>query len=254
MFASTSALRLAITPCTPLRGLVPQAVSLPLNLFPRNIANIKKHVAMNHLANVTVVEVAVSDFDGVSHFDCGGSAVAGHLSADGGLAVRTISLGHEIDCAALPEPDYIKIDAEGAELRILRSCRVRVVCQRAGIRHSPWRPISGFPSSPPFARIAFDFYLSSATCCRNRTAPGALRIWSASASAGDLALLEAKLRRSHGDRPKLDSALRRGQLVERPANHGTFDNLAGRLNTMFDFKNPDTTQYILNSSTGLVVK
>jgi phospholipase C len=35
---------------------------------------------------------------------------------------------------------------------------------------------------------------------------------------------------------------------------GSFDNLAGRLNTMFDFKSPDTTQYILNSSTGLVVK
>jgi hypothetical protein len=34
-------------------------------------------------------------------------------SADGGLAVRTISLDHEIDCGALPEPDNIKIDAEG---------------------------------------------------------------------------------------------------------------------------------------------
>jgi phospholipase C len=35
---------------------------------------------------------------------------------------------------------------------------------------------------------------------------------------------------------------------------GSFDNLAGRLNTMFDFKDPDTTQYILNPETGLVVK
>ncbi|MGC2400766.1 MAG: alkaline phosphatase family protein, partial [Acidobacteriaceae bacterium] len=35
---------------------------------------------------------------------------------------------------------------------------------------------------------------------------------------------------------------------------GSFDALAGRLNTFFDFKNPDTTQYILDSSTGLVVK
>ena len=35
---------------------------------------------------------------------------------------------------------------------------------------------------------------------------------------------------------------------------GSFDNLAGRLNSMFDFKNPDTTQYILDASTGLVVK
>ena len=31
---------------------------------------------------------------------------------------------------------------------------------------------------------------------------------------------------------------------------GSFDNLAGRLNTMFDFKNPDTTPFILNTSTG----
>jgi phospholipase C len=35
---------------------------------------------------------------------------------------------------------------------------------------------------------------------------------------------------------------------------GSFDNLAGRLNTMFDFKNPDTTPYILDESTGLVKK
>jgi phospholipase C len=31
---------------------------------------------------------------------------------------------------------------------------------------------------------------------------------------------------------------------------GSFDNLAGRLNTMFDFKNPDNTPFILNTSTG----
>ena len=90
---------------------------------PRNIANIKKHVAMNHLANVSVVECAVSDFDGVSYFDCTSSAVAGHLAANGELAVRTVSLDHEIDSGALPEPDYIKIDAEGAELRILEGAR-----------------------------------------------------------------------------------------------------------------------------------
>jgi phospholipase C len=35
---------------------------------------------------------------------------------------------------------------------------------------------------------------------------------------------------------------------------GSFDNIAGRLNTMFQFRDPDTTPYILDSSTGLVVK
>jgi FkbM family methyltransferase len=90
---------------------------------PENAANIKKHVAINHLANVTVVEAAVSNVDGVAHFDCGINAVSGHLAAVGGLVVRTIALDHEIDSGALPEPDYIKIDAEGAELSILEGAR-----------------------------------------------------------------------------------------------------------------------------------
>jgi phospholipase C len=35
---------------------------------------------------------------------------------------------------------------------------------------------------------------------------------------------------------------------------GSFDNLAGRLNPMFDFRSPDTTPYILDTSTGSVTK
>jgi phospholipase C len=35
---------------------------------------------------------------------------------------------------------------------------------------------------------------------------------------------------------------------------GSFDTLAGRINTMFDFKNPDTTPLILNTTTGLVTQ
>ena len=35
---------------------------------------------------------------------------------------------------------------------------------------------------------------------------------------------------------------------------GSFDTLAGRLNSMFEFKNPDNTPYILDPSTGLVTK
>jgi FkbM family methyltransferase len=113
---------------------------------PRNIANIKKHVAINHLVNVTLVEAAVSDFDGVSHFDCSGSAVAGHLSENGTLAVRTISLDHEINCSALPEPDYIKIDAEGAELRILEGARGLLTRRHPTLSVETHQWLPGFPT------------------------------------------------------------------------------------------------------------
>jgi FkbM family methyltransferase len=90
---------------------------------PTNLAYLKKHLLMNQLNNTFVVDAAVSDVNGVSHFDCADSPVAGHLSATGTLAVRTISLDQEIDSGALPEPDYIKIDAEGAELKILKGAQ-----------------------------------------------------------------------------------------------------------------------------------
>jgi FkbM family methyltransferase len=117
---------------------------------PRNFANIKRHLAMNHLANVSVVEAAVSDFDGISNFDCSCSAVAGHLSAGGGLAVRTISLDHEIDNGNLPEPDYIKIDAEGAEALILEGARKLLV------RRHPTLSVETHQWLPPFPTVRED--------------------------------------------------------------------------------------------------
>jgi FkbM family methyltransferase len=117
---------------------------------PNNIANIKKHAAMNHLTNVSVVEAAVSNVDGESHFDFGISAVAGHLAPSGGVVVRTITLDHEIDCGALPEPDYIKIDAEGAELSILEGARNMLV------RRHPTLSVETHQWIPQFATVRQD--------------------------------------------------------------------------------------------------
>ena len=56
--------------------------------------------------------------------------------------------------------------------------------------------------------------------CHHRACPGTLRVWSSSSAAGDLALRQAELRRSHGHRPDLDSALHRGQLAGWSTYHG----------------------------------
>jgi len=117
---------------------------------PSNVAHLRQHLLMNHLTNTLVVDAAVSDSTGVAYFDCADSSVAGHLSSAGTLEVRTISLDTEIDSGALPEPDYIKIDAEGAKLRILEGAR-----KMLGRRH-PTLSLETHQWMPQFSSIRED--------------------------------------------------------------------------------------------------
>ena len=85
----------------------------------RNLGYIRAHVALHNLTNVTVIDAAVSDITGVARFDPGPSCVAGHLSEQGSLSVRCVTLDDEVFSGRLPMPDLIKLDVEGAELRVL---------------------------------------------------------------------------------------------------------------------------------------
>lgn len=88
-----------------------------------NCAAIRRHVEINALSNVTLVEAAVADYEGSSQFRQGDSAETGALSSDGGnVSVRVIALDWFIQ--TLPEahrrPAVLKVDVEGAELRALQ--------------------------------------------------------------------------------------------------------------------------------------
>lgn len=78
---------------------------------PRNVVCLKEHLSLNGIANVEVIEAAVSDKAGISYFS--GNGATGRLSAT----------GHEVKTVALdnyPTPDFIKMDIEGAELSAIR--------------------------------------------------------------------------------------------------------------------------------------
>ena len=77
---------------------------------PQNLKYLKKHLEINNRTNVIVIAAAVSDKNGISHFNEGPSSSMGHLSEDGNSTVNTVVIDELVGNGEIPAPDYIKID------------------------------------------------------------------------------------------------------------------------------------------------
>jgi len=86
--------------------------------LPENIYYLKKHIGLNNLKNVKVIEKAVSDKVSTVRFNFGDNRSSGHISNDGEIEVVTINLDEFIK-EGNPLPDLIKMDIEGAEYEAL---------------------------------------------------------------------------------------------------------------------------------------
>lgn len=88
--------------------------------FPPNLAYLKKHLHINRITNVQVVEAALAEASGEQFFTAGSSTSSGHLSSQGGsLRVRTLSLDDFVFEQQVRAPHFLKIDVEGAEADVL---------------------------------------------------------------------------------------------------------------------------------------
>src|SRR6266851_6445911 len=87
---------------------------------PENLRELRKHLEINHIKNCTVVGTAVSSADGEAIFDPSSDRCTGHLSANGSLRVRTLTLDGLVSRNEIRSPNLMKIDIEGAELECLR--------------------------------------------------------------------------------------------------------------------------------------
>jgi FkbM family methyltransferase len=90
---------------------------------PRNISYLKQHFAINKIENVSIVQAAVGDQEGMLPFKLGTTSFVGQVSKDGDFFVKVLSLDSSVAHGDFKKPDFIKIDVEGAELSVLTGAR-----------------------------------------------------------------------------------------------------------------------------------
>ena len=87
--------------------------------LPANRVFLRRHLALNRIENVEVMDVAIGDRAGEERFNHAPNHTMGHLAADGDLLVHVESLDALYAHGRLPTPNVIKLDVEGAEYRVL---------------------------------------------------------------------------------------------------------------------------------------
>lgn len=88
--------------------------------LPQNIGFLRRHLVLNGVENVQVMEAAVADVPGIASFTCQGDAAQGALSeTDTGLRVQVVTLDALVRDEIIRPPCVMKMDIEGAESRAL---------------------------------------------------------------------------------------------------------------------------------------
>ena len=86
---------------------------------PMNLKFLRKHIKINKCDNIKVFSTCVSDMVGEEYFNNNQGSATGHLSSQGKLRVSVNTLDNLLNAGELNPPDFIKINAEGAEQSIL---------------------------------------------------------------------------------------------------------------------------------------
>jgi FkbM family methyltransferase len=103
------------------RAVGPSGKVYAFEPVPEIFARLKEHIALNNATNVIPVPIALSDEKGVAKMSVrgGGSSFFRHLSNEF-VEVQVERLDDFVEREGIERVDAIKIDVEGAELKVIR--------------------------------------------------------------------------------------------------------------------------------------
>lgn len=87
---------------------------------PANAATLRRHVQINKISNVTIVEAAAWSKSEKVRFE--GQHATGRVDLERGIEVSAVALDDFV-AAGNPPPDFVKMDVEGGEVRALAGAR-----------------------------------------------------------------------------------------------------------------------------------
>lgn len=94
-----------------------------------NLDYLKKHIDLNKIPNVRIIETAISDRNGIAKFSPGQSRAQGSLYAEGSSEIAVHSLDQLLLEKKVPIPSLIKIDVECAEYAVLQGAK-KLLCEK----------------------------------------------------------------------------------------------------------------------------
>jgi FkbM family methyltransferase len=109
----------------------PRGRVVAIEPVPRNLRYLHRHIGINALENVAVVEAAAGEREGTARFTESAGNAQNHFSDGGPLVVPVVTLDGLL--ATFPPPRALKIDIEGAEHLALEGARTLLQVHRPGI-------------------------------------------------------------------------------------------------------------------------
>jgi FkbM family methyltransferase len=91
---------------------------------PHAVSEFRRHIAANGFQNITIVEKPVSDCERLVEFGLTDNAYGSRIvESEGGSSLKMTTTTLESFVASHPPPDFIKIDVENEEGRVLEGAR-----------------------------------------------------------------------------------------------------------------------------------